>query len=112
MACGVKGKALTGNARDSLNSIAFRKPRSRIGVGFLGSVRGLALLGVALAEAGLILALASEVNLWAFVYPGLLIPPTLLAVRRLANRTRPPPRHGCGVPPTPPARRSPPPPPP
>lgn len=96
---------MTGNARGSLNSIAFRKPRSRIGVGFLGSVRGLALLGVALAEAGLILALASEVNLWAFVYPVLLIPPTLLAVRRLANVTRRLSGQWCGVPIPEPYRR-------
>jgi signal transduction histidine kinase len=89
---------MTANARDSGSSIAPGKPYSRIGVGLVGSARGLALVGVALAEAGFILALVSEVNLWALVYPVLLIPPTLLAVRRLANVTRRLSGQWCGVP--------------
>jgi signal transduction histidine kinase len=64
----------------------------------LGSARGLALVGVALAEAGLIVALALELNFAVFVYPLLLIPPTLLAVRRLANLVRRLSGEWCGVP--------------
>jgi signal transduction histidine kinase len=88
---------MTGNARDSVNMIAPRRPHSWIGIRFVGSVRGVALFGIAMAELGLILALVSEVNLWAFVYPVLLIPPTLLAVRRLANVTRRLSGQWCGV---------------
>jgi signal transduction histidine kinase len=89
---------MTGNGRDSASLIAPSKPRYRIGLGFVGSIRGLALVGVALAEAGLVLALAFEVTLSVFGYPVLLIPPTLLAVRRLANVTRRLSGQWCGVP--------------
>src|SRR5215471_8576727 len=58
------------------------------GRGLLDSVRGLAFVGVALAEAGLILALILELSDAALIFPLLFIPPTLLAVRRLANVTR------------------------
>ena len=64
----------------------------------LGSVRGLALVGLALAEAGLILALALELSFAIFVFPLLLIPPTLLAVRRLASVVRRLSGEWCGVP--------------
>jgi signal transduction histidine kinase len=87
-----------GDARDPLNSIELRKTRSRIGAGLVGSVRGVGLFGMAMAELGLVLALVTEVNLWACVYPVLLIPPTLLAVRRLANVTRRLSGEWCGVP--------------
>ena len=96
---------MTGNTRTTGNSVTPRRRGSWINAGLVGSVRGLALVGVALAEAGLILALASEVNLWALVYPVLLIPPTLLAVRRLANVTRRLSGQWCGVPIPQPYRR-------
>ncbi len=64
----------------------------------LGSVHGLAFVGLALAEAGLILALALELSFAIFVYPLLLIPPTLLAVRRLASVVRRLSGEWCGVP--------------
>jgi signal transduction histidine kinase len=89
---------MTGNARDSVNMIAPGKPQSWIGIRLVGSVRGVALFGIAMAELGLILALVSEVNLWVLVYPVLLIPPTLLAVRRLANVIRRLSGQWCGVP--------------
>src|SRR5215831_2430465 len=60
------------------------------GRGLLDSVHGLAFAGVALAEAGLILALIIELSDAAVIFPLLLIPPTLLAVRRLAGQW-------CGV---------------
>jgi signal transduction histidine kinase len=68
------------------------------GRGLLDSVRGLAFAGVALAEAGLILALILELSDAALIFPLLLIPPTLLAVRRLANVTRRLSGQWCGVP--------------
>ena len=89
---------MTGNARNSEHAVAPSKLGSTIGAAFLGSVHGLALAGVALAETALITALVSEVNLWALVYPVLLIPPTLFAVRRLANVTRRLSGRWCGVP--------------
>ena len=64
----------------------------------LDSVRGVALVGVALAEAGLILALVLELSFAIFVYPLLFIPPTVLAVRRLANVVRRLSGQWCGVP--------------
>jgi signal transduction histidine kinase len=64
----------------------------------LGSVHGLAFVGLALAEAGLILALTLELSFAIFVYPLLLIPPTLLAVRRLASVVRRLSGEWCGVP--------------
>ena len=71
---------------------------SRVGRGLLDSVHGLAFVGLAIAEAGLILALALELSFAVFVYPLLLIPPTLLAVRRLANLVRRLSGEWCGVP--------------
>jgi signal transduction histidine kinase len=96
---------MTGNAPDTGNPIAQRNRRSWIRAGLVGSIRGVALVGMALAEAGLILALAFEVSLSVFVYPALLIPPTLLAVRRLANVTRRLSGRWCGVPIPEPYRR-------
>ena len=43
---------MTGNTAAPGNSIAPRQRRSWLGAGLLGSVRGLALVGVVLAEAG------------------------------------------------------------
>src|SRR6516165_11585912 len=68
------------------------------GRGLLDSVRGLAFVGLALAEAGLILALIVELSDAAVIFPLLLIPPTLLAVRRLANVVRRLSGEWCGVP--------------
>jgi signal transduction histidine kinase len=89
---------MTGTARDTGNAVAPRKLGSRIGAGFLGSFRGLALQGVVVAEAGLLVALVFEVNNAVFVYPVLLIPPTLFAIRRLCNLTRRLSGQWCGVP--------------
>jgi signal transduction histidine kinase len=80
------------------NSITSRRRGSWAGERFLGSARGLAFVGLALAEAGLVTALAVIVCFAIFVYPLLLIPPTLLAVRRLANVTRRLSGRWCGVP--------------
>ena len=68
------------------------------GRGLLDSVHGLAFVGLALAEAALILALVVELSDAALIFPLLLIPPTLLAVRRLANVTRRLSGQWCGVP--------------
>ena len=65
--------------------------------GLAGSVHGLAFTGIALAEAGLILALVLELSFAVFGYPLLFIPPTLLAVRRLANVVRRLAPRWCGV---------------
>ena len=89
---------MTGNTAAPGNSIAPRQRRSWLGAGLLGSVRGLALVGVVLAEAGLILALTLELSFAIFVYPLLFIPPTLLAVRRVANVVRRLSGEWCGVP--------------
>jgi signal transduction histidine kinase len=80
------------------NSITPRWRGSWAGERLLGSARGLAFVGLALAEAGLVTALALIVNLAIFVYPLLLFPPTLRAVRRLANVTRRLSGRWCGVP--------------
>src|SRR5262249_16815695 len=80
------------------NSITPRRRGSWAGERLLGSARGLAFVGLALAEAGLVTALALIVTFAIFVYPLLLIPPTLLAVRRLANVTRRLSGQWCGVP--------------
>ena len=79
---------MSGMTLHTPNPITPRRRGSWAGRGLLDSLRGLAFLGLALAEAGLILALALELSFAIFVYPPLLIPPTLLAVRRLANVTR------------------------
>src|SRR5215831_9344828 len=89
---------MTGIRPSTGDSITPRQRSSRAGRGLLASARGLALVGVALAEAGLILALALELSFAVFVYPLLLIPPTLLAVRRLANLVRRLSGEWCGVP--------------
>ena len=80
------------------NSITPRRRGSWLSAGLLGPVRGLAFVGLALAEVGLILALVLELSFAVFVYPLLLIPPTLLAVRRLANVVRRLSGEWCGVP--------------
>ena len=89
---------MTGITPTTGDSITVRQRGSWAGRGLLGSVRGLAFLGLALAEAGLILALVLELSLAIFVYPLLLVPPTLLAVRRLANLVRRRSGEWCGVP--------------
>ena len=89
---------MTGITPATGNSIAPRQRGSWAGRGLLDSVRGLAFLGLVLAEAGLILALALELTFAVFVYPLLLIPPTLLAVRRLADLVRRRSGEWCGVP--------------
>ena len=89
---------MTGNTAVPGKEIAPRQRGSWIAAGLLGSARGLAFVGLALAEAGLILALALELSFAIFVYPLLFIPPTLLAVRRLANVVRRLSGEWCGVP--------------
>src|SRR5215469_16326734 len=89
---------MTGDSLTTGKSRAARKPGAWIGAGLLGSVHGLALCSVALAEAGLLIALSIENNDFALIFPVLLIPPTLLAVRRLANRIRRLSAQWCGVP--------------
>jgi signal transduction histidine kinase len=89
---------MTGDTAAPGKAIAPRQRGSWIGAGLLGSVHGLAFAGLALAEAGLILALALELSFAIFVYPLLLIPPTLLAVRRLASVVRRLSGEWCGVP--------------
>ena len=89
---------MTGNTAVPGKEIAPRQRGSWIAAGLLGSARGLAFVGLALAEAGLILALVFELSFAVFVYPLLLIPPTLLAVRRLANVVRRLSGEWCGVP--------------
>src|SRR5262249_52651368 len=76
-------------------------PRQRgswAGRGLLDSVRGLAFLGLALAAAGLSLAWIIELGDAAVIFPLLLTPPPLLAVRRLANVPRRLSGEWCGVP--------------
>ena len=89
---------MTGNRAAPGKAIVPRQRGSWIGAGLLSSVRGLAFVGLALAEAGLILALALELSFAIFVYPLLFIPPTLLAVRRLASVVRRLSGEWCGVP--------------
>ena len=84
------------------NSITPRRRGSWLGPGVLGAVRGLALVFVAGVEllllVGLIAALTVELVLAIFVYPVLLIPPTLRVGRRLANLVRRLSGEWCGVP--------------
>jgi signal transduction histidine kinase len=80
------------------NSTAPRRRGAWAGERILGAARGLAFAGLALAEAGLVTALAVIVSLAIFVYPLLLFPPTLQAVRRLANLVRRLSGEWCGVP--------------
>jgi signal transduction histidine kinase len=89
---------MTGNVAAPGKAIAPRQRGSWIGAGLLGSVHGLAFVGLALAEAGLILALTLELSFAIIVYPLLFIPPTLLAVRRLASVVRRLSGEWCGVP--------------
>jgi signal transduction histidine kinase len=89
---------MTGNTAATGNSAVFRRRGSWVGTGLADSGRGLAFLGLALAELGLIVALILELSLAIFAYPLLLIPPTLLAVRRLANVARRLSGEWCGVP--------------
>ncbi|HEY2308541.1 MAG TPA: sensor histidine kinase [Streptosporangiaceae bacterium] len=89
---------MTGDTAAPGKAIAPRQRGSWIGAGWLGSVHGLAFVGLALAEAGLILALTLELSFAIFVYPLLLVPPTLLAVRRLASVVRRLSGEWCGVP--------------
>src|SRR5215813_2116483 len=91
-------KAMTGITPITGNPITSRRRGSWVGERLLGSARGLAFVGLALAEAGLVTALAFIVSLAIFVYPLLLFPPTMRAVRRLANVTRRLSGRWCGVP--------------
>ena len=80
------------------NPVTPRQRGSWAGAGALDSARGLAFLGLVLAEAGLLLALTLELSFAIFVFPLLYIPPTVLAVRRVANATRRLSGEWCGVP--------------
>ena len=80
------------------NSITPRRRGSWAGERLLGSARGLAFVGLALAEVWAVLALAVIVCCAIFVYPLLLIPPVVGVVRRLANVTRRLSGQWCGVP--------------
>jgi len=89
---------MTGITPATGNSITPRRPGSWIGAHSLDSARGLALLGLVLAEAGLLLALTLELSFAIFAFPLLYIPATVLAVRRVANATRRLSGEWCGVP--------------
>jgi signal transduction histidine kinase len=93
---------MTGITPSTGNSIAPRQRGPRAGERLLASVRGLALVGVAVAEAvvlvGLIAALAIELGLAIFIFPVLWIPPTLRGGRGLANMVRRLSGEWCGVP--------------
>jgi signal transduction histidine kinase len=89
---------MTGNTAATGNSVEPSRRGSRVGTGLADAGRGLAFLGLALAELGLITALILELSLAVFAYPLLLIPPTLLAGRRLANVARRLSGEWCGVP--------------
>src|SRR5215472_16360199 len=91
-------KAMTGITPATGNSITPRRRGSWIGAHSLDSARGLALLGLVLAEAGLLLALTLELSYAIYVFPLLFIPATVLAVRRVANVTRRLSGEWCGVP--------------
>jgi signal transduction histidine kinase len=89
---------MTGSTAATGNSVEPSRRGSRGGTGLADAGRGLAFLGLALAELGLITALILELSLAVFAYPLLLIPPTLLAGRRLANVVRRLSGEWCGVP--------------
>jgi signal transduction histidine kinase len=89
---------MTGITPATGNSVTPRRPGNWAGLRSLDSARGLALLGLVLAEAGLLLALTLELSFAIFVFPLLYIPPTVLAVRRVANATRRLSGEWCGVP--------------
>ena len=72
-------------------------PSSRIGEGLLAAGRGLALAGLMLAGIVLWTALVLAVTFVVFGFGLLLIPGTLLAIRRLANRFRSLATDWCGV---------------
>jgi signal transduction histidine kinase len=93
---------MTGNTAAPGNSLSPRRRGSWVGRGLAGSVHGLALFGLALAElfvmVGLIAALSVELSFAIFIFPLLLIPPTLLIGRRLLNAVRRLSGEWCGVP--------------
>jgi signal transduction histidine kinase len=89
---------MTGKTAATVRSAESGRRGSRVSTGLADSLRGLAFLGLALAGIGLRVALILELSLAVFVYPLLLVPPTLLAVRRLAGRTRRLSGEWCGVP--------------
>jgi signal transduction histidine kinase len=95
-------KAMTGITPVPGKTIRSRRRGSWFGAGVLGSARGLALVGVAIAEAVLLVvllvALTVELALAIFVFPVLWIPPTLRGGRRLANTVRRLSGEWCGVP--------------
>jgi signal transduction histidine kinase len=89
---------MTGKTAATGSSAGLRRRGSWVSTGLTDSARGLAFLGLALAGVGLRVALILELGLAVFAYPLLLVPPTLLAVRRLAGRTRRLSGEWCGVP--------------
>ena len=93
---------MTGNTPVPGNSITPRRRGSWLSAGLLGSARGLAFVGLAVAEVvvlvGLIAALAIELSLVIFIFPVLWIPPTLRGGRGLANTVRRLSGEWCGVP--------------
>ena len=93
---------MTGNTPVPGNSITPRRRGSWLSAGLLGSARGLAFVGVAVAEfvvlIGLVAALAIELSLVIFIFPVLWIPPTLRGGRGLANTVRRLSGEWCGVP--------------
>jgi hypothetical protein len=80
------------------NPIVSGRRGSRAGERLLATARGLVFCGLAVAEAGLLLALVLGLSNAIFVFPLLFIPPTLLAMRRLASVTRRLSAEWCGVP--------------
>jgi signal transduction histidine kinase len=74
-----------------------RPPGPLIAAGAAAAVRGLVFAGLMFAEAGLALAVALELVFAICWFPLLWIPGTLLAMRRLANRTRRLAGEWCGV---------------
>ena len=80
------------------NPVTPRRRGSWAGAGALDSARGLAFIGLVLAEAGLLLALTLELGFAIYVFPLLLVPPTLRAGRRLTNVVRRLSGEWCGVP--------------
>src|SRR5579859_2135109 len=89
---------MTGITPITGNPITPRQRGSRAGERLFASARGLVFCGLAVAEAGLILALALELSDLYLVFPLFFIPATLLAMRRLANVTRRLCGEWCGVP--------------
>jgi signal transduction histidine kinase len=73
------------------------RPGSWVADGLIASGRGVGLTGLILAEAGMLCALALAVTFAGLGFGLLLIPGTLLVIRRLANRTRRLAGEWCGV---------------